>query len=105
MAKAEIDLLPAGNAWVVLEFGGDTFRIVAPGAVQITAFQKNDDPDSGPIVDGVSFDIEDKRLIHVLVVIPLKGFQTLSGVKFVYLKTHHFRCVQSLPAEGRHSCR
>ena len=24
LAKAEIDLLPAGNAWVVLEFGGDT---------------------------------------------------------------------------------
>jgi hypothetical protein len=38
---------------------------VAPGAIQVTAFQENNDPDSRPIVDGVTLYVENKRLIHV----------------------------------------
>jgi hypothetical protein len=43
---------------------------VAPGAVQVTAFQENDNPDARTIVDGVTLDIEDERSLHERFKIP-----------------------------------
>jgi hypothetical protein len=43
---------------------------VTPGAIQVTSFQENYNPDTGAIVDGVSFDVEDERSLHERFEIP-----------------------------------
>jgi hypothetical protein len=39
---------------------------MAPRAMQVAAFEKNYHADSGAIVDGIAFYIENQALLHVL---------------------------------------
>jgi hypothetical protein len=43
---------------------------VAPDAVQVTAFQEDDDPDSGSVVNGVTLDIEYVWMVHLKIIKP-----------------------------------
>jgi hypothetical protein len=40
---------------------------VAPGAIEVAAFGENHNADSRPVVNGVALNIEDKRLLHLLI--------------------------------------
>ena len=75
LLRTSLDACPATDAFLFrIEFllpAGDSFRIMAPYARQGASFHKDRNPDTRPVVDGISFYIENKHLFSIAKTFPV----------------------------------